>query len=329
MNVQDLCDGLVANDAALTELEMRLKRVDDADLKLILDAAKKNKTVKKVRVVGDHHSSRGSCLSVPAALSLASAVSKHPEFQEISFCFVTFSKLTRRMFLFCWLTPNFVECIRWLLTGNAIESTTLGNNKRDGKSSFKVIEFGPIALAIQKNRKLTRLRFYFCRVTPNILECIRWLLTENALESMTLLGCTSGNGEPPFNISGALLGNSSLKELVLSDNNFVFGSETFQAIPHMIRAKQDFEIIHLVLSGTTTDRFELVRLIAQAAEGHASLNKLAIEYSFQSDEDIAHHVKTAEAIGTMLRNGAPALRELSLRGTLMGLEGVFHLADEQ
>jgi hypothetical protein len=54
MSVQALCDRLVANDAALTELEISLKDVDDAELQLILDAAKKNKTVKKVVVRGSY-----------------------------------------------------------------------------------------------------------------------------------------------------------------------------------------------------------------------------------------------------------------------------------
>jgi hypothetical protein len=106
MNVQALCDRLVANDASLTELYIYLVYADDAKLKLIVDAAKKNKTVKKVFIRG---SSIESTLSVPALLSLASLVSEHPDIQEIGFCMV------------------------------------------------EVIEFGPIALAIQQNRKLTRL----------------------------------------------------------------------------------------------------------------------------------------------------------------------------
>jgi hypothetical protein len=81
-----------------------------------------------------------------------------------------------------------------------------------------------------------------------------------------------------------------------------------------------------------TDRLELVRLVAQAAEGHASLNKLAINYPGQLPGEVpppvgtAHHVGTAEAIGTMLHN-APALRELSLSGCYMGSAGARHLAD--
>jgi hypothetical protein len=226
-HVQGLCDRLVANDAALTELRINLNDVDDAKLKLILDAAKKNKTVKKVRVTD---SAAEMSLSVPVALSLASVVLEHPEIREIEFYRVKF------------------------------------------------IEFGPIALAIQQNRKATRLRLHECWVTPNLVECIRWLLTENALESMTLEGINNNDGDPSFDISGALVGNSSLKELGLNDYNDVFGSEIFQAIPHMIRTNQHFETLDLSLSETTTDRFERVRLIAQAAEGHASLNKLAITF---------------------------------------------------
>jgi Leucine-rich repeat (LRR) protein len=274
MNAQAVCDKLVANDAALTELRIDLENVDDAELKLILDAAKKNKTVKKVLVRG---SLRPSSLSVPAALSLASVVSEHPEIQEMWFYAVKF------------------------------------------------IEFGPIALAIQQNRKFTRLVFKFCRGTPNLVECIRWLLTENALESMTLVKNFS-DGEASFDISGALIGNSSLKKLVLDDPSGVFGSETIQAIPHMIRTHQDFETIDLSLSDTMTDRYGLVRLVAQAAEGHASLNKLAISYKGPSVEDLINHVGTAEAIGTMLHN-APALRGLSLSGCYMGSAGARHLAD--
>jgi hypothetical protein len=274
MSVQALCDRLVANDAALTELDIFVDE-SDADLKLILDAAKKNKTVKKVLV--GYNNNKTMSLSVPAALSLASVVSEHPEIQKMTF---------------------------HSLTG---------------------IEFGPIALAIQQNRNLTSLLISGSQVTQNLVECIRWLLTENALESMTLVDNKS-DGELPFDISDALRGNSSIKELVLHDEYGVFGSETFQAIPHMIRTNQDFETIKLILSDTRIDRYELVRLVAQAAEGHASLSKLAITYSSEYYEDAPHHVGTAYAIGTMLHN-APALRELSLSNCFMGSAGARHLAD--
>jgi hypothetical protein len=281
MSVQALCDRLVANDAALTKLRIDLDHTDDAGLKLILKAAKKNKTLKKVFVT---NSGEGRPMSVPAALSLASVVSEHPEIQEIEFIGVS------------------------------------------------GIEFGPIALAIQQNRRLTRLLLDECELTTNLVECIRWLLTENALESMTLQ-FNFRDGELSFDISGALLGSSSLKELVLHAHDYdVVCSETFQAIPHMIRTNQDFETIDLSLSDTMADRYELVRLVAQAAEGHASLNKLAINYPDESDEDAphhvgtVHHVGTAEAISMMLYN-APSLRELSLSGCYMGSAGARHLAD--
>jgi Ran GTPase-activating protein (RanGAP) involved in mRNA processing and transport len=256
--------------------------MDDAELKLILDAAKKNKTLKKVLLVGSTYGGTMS-LSVPAALSLASVVSEHPKIQEIEFCNVSF------------------------------------------------IEFGPIALAIQHSRKLTRLLLVRCEVTQNLVECIRWLLTENALESMTL-NYNQRDEDSPLDISGALLRNSSLKELVIHDEDRVFGSETFQAIPHMIRTNHDFETIDLSPSNDMTDRYELVRLIAQAAEGHASLNKLAIDYPDDSSNEepsaevLINHGGTAEAIGMMLYN-APALREFSLSGCYMGSAGARHLAD--
>jgi hypothetical protein len=285
MSVQALCDRLVANDASLTELYIHLNDTNDAELTLILDAAKKNKTVKKVRLDSDGSRSRYRkvkfmSLSVPAALSLASLVSEHPEIQDIEFSRVDFK------------------------------------------------EFGPIALAIRQNCKAACLLFEECKVTPNLVECIRWLLTENALESMTLKD-NYKEDELSFDISGALLGNSSLKKLVLYDD--VFGSEIFQAIPHMIRTNQGFETLDLSLWADTTYRFELVRLIAQAAEGHPSLNKLAIAYSGASveepsAEDLINHAGTAEAYGTMLHN-APALRELLLSGCYMGSAGARHLAD--
>jgi Ran GTPase-activating protein (RanGAP) involved in mRNA processing and transport len=192
------------------------------------------------------------------------------------------------------------------------------------------IEFGLIALAIQQNRNLTRLLLERCLVTPNLVECIRWLLTENALESMTLVDNERGR-DPPFDISGALIANSSLKELVIDDYACAFDQETFQAIPRMIRTKQDFETIYLLFSDTMADRFEVVKLVAQAAEGHASLNNLAISYfvnSYEepSAEELINHGGTAEAIGMMLYN-APALRKLSLLGCYMGSAGARHLAD--
>jgi Ran GTPase-activating protein (RanGAP) involved in mRNA processing and transport len=280
IRVELLCDRLVANDAALAELYMTLYNTNDAELKLVLDAAKKNKTVKTVSLAGFY---AGTSLSVFAALSLASVVSERPKIQEIDFCWVRF------------------------------------------------IDFGPIALAIQQNRKLTRLVLENCHGTPNLVECIRWLLTENALESLTLKTTstfkygTFKNGKTSFDISGALLGTKSLKELVLQDYNGVIGSETFQAIPHMIRTNQDFETLDLLFSGTIADRIDLVKLVAQEAEGHASLNKLAITYLGESGEDVPHHVGTAKAIGIMLHN-APALRVLSLTGYYMGSAGARHLA---
>ena len=280
MSVQALCDRLVADDAALTELRIILDNVDDAEVKLILETARRNETVKRVRLVGSYY---GGSLGVPAALSLASVVSEHTGIQEIDFYMVKF------------------------------------------------IEFGPIALAIQQNRNLTRLRLERCRVTPNLLECVRWLLTENALERMTLQN-NLNDGSPPFDMSCALLANSSLKELVLHDYGDVFGLETLQAIPRFIRTNQAFETVDLSLSDTVTDRHAVVRLVAQATEGHASLNKLAINYPYKSDkephsaEDAINDDGTVEAIGTMLHN-APALRELSLTGFYMGSAGHRHLAD--
>jgi Ran GTPase-activating protein (RanGAP) involved in mRNA processing and transport len=279
--VPALCDRLVANDAALTTLVILLKDTNDAELKLILDAAKKNKTVKKVRLRGppDVRS-----LSVPAALSLASAVSEHPEIQDIEFFSVSF------------------------------------------------IEFGPIALAIRQNRNLTRLVFESCELTPNLEECIRWLLTENTLESMTLKYNWCRDERSFFDISGALLGNSSVKELVLHDYEYFVHPETFHAIPHLIRTNQDFETIDLLFSYKMTDRYHIVRLVAQAAEGHTSLNKLAIKYPVgnsleePSAEDLINHGGTAKAIGTMLHN-APALRELYLTGCYIRSAGARYLAD--
>jgi hypothetical protein len=84
MRFQALCDRLVANDAALTELAIILDRTVDAELKLILDSAKKNKTLKKVFVAS--FGGRRRSLSVTAALSLASVVSEHSEIEEINFC---------------------------------------------------------------------------------------------------------------------------------------------------------------------------------------------------------------------------------------------------
>jgi hypothetical protein len=95
----------------------------------------------------------------------------------------------------------------------------------------------------------------------------------------------------------------------------------------MIQTNQDFETIDLSLK----NRFEKKRLVAKAAEGHASLNTLAITYSGTSDEDpsaedLINHGGTVEAICIMLHN-APAFRELSLSGCYIGSAGARHLAD--
>jgi hypothetical protein len=282
MNVQALCDRLVANDARFTYFNIDLKDVNDAELKLILDATKKNKTVKNLRLDG-YNNGAEMCLSVPTALSLASAVLERPEIQEITIWRVEF------------------------------------------------IEFGPIALAIQQNRKLTRLHLGCRRVTPNLVECIRWLLTENALEFLFI----RYDEVSSLDISAALLSNSSLKKLVLFDDKDYFGQEAFTAKSHLIRTNQDFETLDINLSNSITNPYELVRLVAQAAvEWHASLIKLAIDYPDHNDEcpyqipsakDVPYHGRTAKAIGTMLHN-APALRELSLSYCYMGSAGARRLA---
>jgi hypothetical protein len=275
MDAKALCDMLVANDATLTELRIDLFYTNDAELKLILDAAKKNKTVKTVSVID--LCERGP-MSVHAVLLLASVVSEHPEIQEIKF------------------------------------------------DHTKFIEFGPIALAIHQNRNLTRLVVHYSLITPNLVECIRWLLTENAIKSLTLeTDKIANDGIPhPFDISDAFLGNSSLTELHLTDLRGAFGSETYNAVAQMIRTNQDFEKIDLFLSDTMPNRYEFVGLVAQAAEGHASLNKLAINLS--DCRDLFNSSRTAKAIGNMLHN-APALREFSLTRCLMGSAGAPHLAE--
>jgi penicillin-binding protein-related factor A (putative recombinase) len=68
-NVQDLCRRLTANNPAFTFLEIHVYILDyDEDLELVLEAAKKNKTVEKLRIDGYDPST----LSVRAAASLLS-----------------------------------------------------------------------------------------------------------------------------------------------------------------------------------------------------------------------------------------------------------------
>jgi hypothetical protein len=66
-HVQYLCDKLFANDPSFTEIIIDLQETDDEDLKLIFEAAKANKHVKKT-CFGD------GTLSERAALSPASAL---------------------------------------------------------------------------------------------------------------------------------------------------------------------------------------------------------------------------------------------------------------
>lgn len=52
-HVQALCDKLVANDLALTEVEIVLSVFsDDEDLDLVFDATKKNHTLEKLTIRG-------------------------------------------------------------------------------------------------------------------------------------------------------------------------------------------------------------------------------------------------------------------------------------
>jgi hypothetical protein len=81
MRVQALCDSLVANDAAGTEFHIDVDVFDDAELKLILAAAKKNMTLKKVILVGRF--ACGEPRRDPVAVSLASVVSEHPRFKKL------------------------------------------------------------------------------------------------------------------------------------------------------------------------------------------------------------------------------------------------------
>jgi hypothetical protein len=261
-HLQALCSKLIANDPTLTELDIDLEETDYDQLTIILNAIKKNETVKKLIF-------RNDVLGVGASLSLAAAVAVHPEIQELVFMNVS------------------------------------------------IVEFRAIAHSVQKNEKLTRLVVENCAMMLYLVDCIRWLLTENALESLALKLNTYQEIER-LDISEALLGNKSLKELLLHDDHGVFRTRTFQAIPRMLQVNQHVETIDLVLPNVPITSLIVSRL-AQASEGHASLKKLLLDYNRTDSEE----EPTFEPIGEMLHK-SPTVRQLPL----WGFAGAHHLADE-
>jgi hypothetical protein len=173
--------------------------------------------------------------------------------------------------------------------------------------NVSIIEFRAIAHSFQTNEKLTRLVVENCLRMRYLVDCIRWLLTENALESLTLK-LNRYQEEERLDISEALLGNKSLKELLLHDGRGVFRTKTFQAIPRMLQANQHVETIDLVLPNVPITSL-IVSRIAQASEVHASLKKLLLDYDRTDFEE----EPTAEPIGNMLHK-SPTLQQLPLWG---------------
>jgi hypothetical protein len=183
--------------------------------------------------------------------------------------------------------------------------------------NVSIVEFRSIAHAVQKNEKLTRLVLENCAMMRYLVDCIHWLLTEDAIESLVLKSNTYQE-EERLDISEALLHNKSLKELQLHDNHGVFRTKTFQAIPRMLQVNQHVETIDLVLPNVPITSLIVSRL-AQASEEHTSLKKLLLDYNRADSEEEPF----AEPIGKMLHK-SPTLQQLHL----WGFPGACHLADE-
>lgn len=171
--------------------------------------------------------------------------------------------------------------------------------------NVSIVEFRSIAHAVQKNEKLTRLVVENCTMMQYLVDCIRWLLTENALESLALKLNRYQEIER-LDISEALLHNKSLKELLLHDDHGAFRTKTFQAIPRMLQVNQDVKTIDLVLPNVPITSLIVSRL-AQASEGHASLQKLLLDYNRTDFEEEL----PAEPISKRLHE-SPTLQQLHL-----------------
>lgn len=76
--------------------------------------------------------------------------------------------------------------------------------------NIKFAEFGPIALAMCQNERLNRLEINHCSITSNTMEILRFLLKENALETLQICGRNDEESQL-VDFAGSLANNKSLK----------------------------------------------------------------------------------------------------------------------
>jgi hypothetical protein len=187
-------------------------------------------------------------------------------------------------------------------------------NARFKELSFNFVtfqDFGPIVFAFRHNANLQRLELHACPTTPNLVAGLHCLLSENTISTLRIYGAH-------LDLSAGFRINTSIRELVLGRRGegmrTELSPEMVRDLPLLIARNQKLQNLELRRLDLNSDT---VRSIAQAAEEHRSLTKLAIVHN-------RIDFYAAEAIGKMLLN-ATNVRELFLRSCSLGATEITQL----
>lgn len=185
---------------------------------------------------------------------------------------------------------------------------------------IRFTELNTIALAISKNKRMTRLRMHSCVVTPTVTEALRFLVKENALETLELYDVefvdSNNNDQAQVDLGEALSYNRSLKKLSISIDTTM----TLEGIARLLEVNQVLEELELDCSQieNTSDQ---IALVVRSANGHEVLKKL----EFYGVGELERN--TVQAVVDMTTTNAPALRELTLAGYYVSKEEAFLVAN--
>lgn len=173
-----------------------------------------------------------------------------------------------------------------------------------------------IWLAIIQNTKLNRLSMDDCILSPSVDESIATILSRNALECFEAKSCRDENDDAyALDLPNGLRSNHSLKELKIFEDDgregaIVTSRALLDGVPAMLGLNRNIQKVHIDLCYVENPSDKVLTLV-QGAKGHVSLNKLALTWCGEINENAT----TAICDLLLVRS---ALRELDLTGYDIG-----------
>lgn len=159
--------------------------------------------------------------------------------------------------------------------------------------SARHLRFDSIEIAIKNNPELSRISFDRCHISRDVVECLAFVMKENALESLVINQGTDENGYYiPIDITGVLGRNQSIREFVLTDdssNDPTMTAATLREVIRMLSANQGLKRLELHLDGLENPS-DVISDIASTGTGHRSLEKLALPWSGECNVNMPQRI---------------------------------------